>query len=445
MKKSPWIILATLALGTLLVGLDRTVVNLAVPKILSDFHTTISLIGWVSTAYLLTNSIFIPVFGKLSDLYGARKVYIWGFTGFTIASILTGFSWSIGSMIFFRALQGLLGASVYPTAMALIAENFMEKEKRAEALGAWTSIIAGSVVIGPLIGGPLIDKFSWPAAFFINGPVGLIALFMAIRYLPKNEHVPISKPFDYKGASVFAFMLVGILLVLERGVEWGWTSPLVIIIAALSVLLLAVFIWLGKREPHPFIPFSLLKNQVLVSVLSVSLVSYGTLFGFMYLFSLYAQNALHLDATQNGLLLLPLLIAVSVISPLGGKMMRKYHAHIPVVIGLLLTALGMGGIALFYNSPSHTFLIVALGLIGAGIGLTSAPLSTTATTAVAHEQVGFASSLLNLTRNIAGVFFIAILTILLAMNVSYQILFAVCAIAALCTLGPSLVLRRSTI
>lgn len=112
-----------------MVGLDRTVVNLAVPRMILDFHTTISLIGWVSTVYLLTNSIFIPVFGKLSDLYGARKVYIYGFTGFTVVSIFTGFAWSVGSLIFFRALQGLLGASVYPTAMAMIAENFKEKKK----------------------------------------------------------------------------------------------------------------------------------------------------------------------------------------------------------------------------------------------------------------------------------------------------------------------------
>ncbi len=436
-------ILATLALGTLLVGLDRTVVNLAIPSMILDFHTTISLIGWVSTVYLLTNSIFIPVFGKLSDLYGARKVYIWGFTGFTVASILTGFSWSIGSMIFFRALQGIMGASVYPTAMALIAENFREKEKRAEALGAWTSIIAGSVVIGPLLGGPLIDAFSWPAAFFINAPVGIIALFMALRYLPKNEHIPAVKPFDYKGASTFALVLVGVLLVLERGVEWGWTSPIVITLAAVSVIMFGLFVRFEKKDAHPFIPFALLKNKVYLSVLLVSLVSYGTLFGFMYLFSLYAQNILHLNATENGLFLLPLLITVSILSPLGGKMIKRYRPHIPVIIGLILSSVGMISIVLFYHSPSHVFLVIALGLIGAGIGLTSAPLSTTATTAVAHESVGFASSLLNLTRNIAGVFFIAILTILLAVHVSYQWLFLLCAIAALCTLTPALILKRS--
>ncbi len=443
MKNSPWIILITLSLGTLLVGLDRTVVNLALPRMLIDFHTTISLIGWVSTVYLLTNSIFIPVFGKLSDLFGPRKVYIYGFTGFTIASVLTGFSWSVGSMIFFRAIQGLFGASVYPTAMAIIADNFKEKEKRAEALGAWTSIIAGSVVIGPLLGGPLIDAFSWPAAFFINAPLGIVALCMALKYLPKNDFVPVSKPFDYLGASTFALMLVGILLVLERGVEWGWASPLVIVLALLSVLMFILFIRSEKKTSHPFISFALLKNKILLSTLFVSLVSYGTLFGFMFLFSLYAQNILHLNASKNGLLLLPLLIMVSVVSPLGGKMIKKHKPHVPVIIGLLLSGLGMVSLVLFYNSISHVPILIAMGIIGAGIGITSAPLSTTATTAVAHEDIGFASSLLNLTRNIAGVFFIAIITILLASGFSYANLFLLCSFAAVLTLIPALVLKRS--
>jgi EmrB/QacA subfamily drug resistance transporter len=448
-SKSPWMILASLALGTLLVGLDRTVVNLATPRIIADFHTTISLAGWVATVYLLTNSIFIPIFGKLSDLYGPRKVYMFGFTGFTIVSIITGFSWNIGSMIFFRALQGALGASVYPTAMALIASNFRDKEKRAEALGAWTAIIAGSAVIGPLIGGPLIDRFSWPAAFFINLPIGIIALFMALRYLPKHEHVPMRKAFDYKGAISFSLMLVGLLLVLERGVQWGWGSPIVIGLAVLSVVLFFMFIRfekkLGTDGGHPFIPLSLFKNKVLVAVLSVSLVSYGTLFGFMFLFSLYAQDALHLTATKNGLLLLPLLVTVSIMSPLGGKMIKRFRPHIPVIVGLILSATGMAGMALFYDAPTHLFIVIALGLIGAGIGLTSAPLSTTATTSVPHESIGFASSLLNLSRNIAGVFFIAIITILLATHVSYKTLFIVCAIAALCTMVPAMVLKKAVV
>ncbi len=444
MKKSPWLILITLALGTLLVGLDRTVVNLAIPKLMEDFHISISLVGWIATVYMLTSAIFIPVFGKLSDLYGPRRIYMYGFSGFTIVSVITGFSWNIESMIFFRALQGILGASVYPTAMALITQSFKEKEKRAEALGAWTSIIAGSVIIGPLLGGPLIDAYSWPAAFFINAPIGLIALFMGLRYLPRNEHVPANKSFDYRGAFAFALMLTTALLALERGAAWGWFSPSIIICETLAVISFFIFIRIEKHTSHPFIPFPLLKNKILLAVICVSLVSYGTLFGFMLLFSLYAQNVLKVNATHNGLLLLPLLIAVSIVSPLGGKMLKRYKPHIPVIIGLVLSATGMASIAFFYNAPSYTLFVFALALVGMGIGLTSAPLSVTATTAVAQESIGITSSLLNLSRNIAGIFFVAILTIFLALGFSYQSLFFFCAMLALFTLWPSMILRRAT-
>ena len=443
MKKTPWIILVTLALGTLLVGMDRTIVNLAVPRIMGDFGVTISLVGWVTTVYMLTNSMFIPVFGKLGDMFGARRVYIWGFAIFTISSVAIGFSWNIGSMIVLRAIQGLFGASVYPTAMALIATHFKEKEARAEALGAWTSILAASVVIGPLIGGPLIDKFSWPAAFFINAPLGIIAFIMALKFLPKTEHVPVSKPFDYKGAVSFSIMLVGILLVFERGFEWGWTSFIIIALAIVSVIAFYIFIKVEKKTSNPFISFGLLKNKILQSVLGVSMVIYGTLYGFMFLFSLYAQKVLHLNATKNGLMLLPLLIGVSVFSPIGGKLVKKYKPHIPVIMGLLLCGIGMATLAILYNAGIYAIIYIALGVVGIGIGLTSAPLSATATTCVAHEDVGMVSGLLNLARNISGVFFIAILTVLLALNISYQVLFVVCTIACLGTLIPSLVLRKS--
>ena len=444
MNRSLWMILVAIAMGNLLVGLDRTVVSLAVPRMMADFHASASLISWVATSYLITLSIFIPVFGKLSDLYGARRVYILGFTGFAITSVFAGFSWNIGSLIFFRAIQGLFGASVYPTAIALIAENFRDREARAEALGLQTSILAGSLVLGPLVGGLLVDAFSWPSVFFINAPVGIIALFMAGKYLPKNEHVPVSKPFDYPGAIAFSLALVGIILVLERGSEWGWTALPTIVFFAIAALSSALFVQVERRDAHPFISFSLLENGVLRAALFVALVSYGVLYGFLFLFALYLQEVLRLGASQNGLFLAPLLVALTIASPLGGKMLKRHKPHVPVTIGLLLSTFGIGIIALS-SSVNFVLLIIALGLMGAGIGLTSAPLSMAVTTAVVHELVGFASGLLVLIRNIGGIFFIAAFSVLLTAHVPYQALFALCAIIALGTLWPTLVLRRASV
>src|SRR5487761_2647774 len=143
----PWLVLTTVMVGTLLIGLDRTVVNLALPKIIGDFGITVSTAGWIATAYIITNAVFVPVFGKLGDLMGNRIIYLWSFVGFIVVSMFAGFAWDFGSLVVFRAIQGLVGAAVYPTAMSLIAKSFADPKSRAQALGLWSSSFALSAVI----------------------------------------------------------------------------------------------------------------------------------------------------------------------------------------------------------------------------------------------------------------------------------------------------------
>src|SRR5262249_40625112 len=157
----PWLVLATVMVGTLLIGLDRTVVNLAVPKVISDFGITVTAAAWIATAYIIANAVFVPVFGKLGDLFGNPIIYLLSFVGFIVVSVLAGVAWDFGSLVLFRAIQGLVGAAVYPTAMSLIAKSFADPKKRAQALGIWSSSFAVSAIIGPLLGGYLIDHFSW--------------------------------------------------------------------------------------------------------------------------------------------------------------------------------------------------------------------------------------------------------------------------------------------
>src|SRR5487761_2391659 len=182
----PWLVLTTVMVGTLLIGLERTVVNLALPKIITDFGITVTTAAWIATAYIISNAIFVPVFGKLGDLFGNRIIYLWSFVGFIIVSMLAGLSWGFGSLVFFRVLQGLVGAAVYPTAMSLIAKSFSDPRARAQALGIWSSSFAVSAVIGPLLGGYLVDNFSWRWVFFINLPIGIAGLIMTLLWLPKD-------------------------------------------------------------------------------------------------------------------------------------------------------------------------------------------------------------------------------------------------------------------
>src|SRR4030042_3669504 len=220
---SPRLLLLTVMVGTSLIGLDRTGVNLGVPKMMSEFGITVTTAGWIATAYIISNAVFVPVFGKLGDMLGDRFIYLWSFVAFVIISLVAGFSWSISSLIFFRAIQGLVGAAIYPTAMSLIAKTFQDKQARAQALGIWAGSFAASACIGPLVGGPLIDNFSWRMFFYINFPIGIIGILMVLAFLPEDK--PQEKgEFDYKGAIVLAIALSSLVLVLDKGQEWGWAS-----------------------------------------------------------------------------------------------------------------------------------------------------------------------------------------------------------------------------
>ncbi|MDE2312519.1 MAG: MFS transporter, partial [Patescibacteria group bacterium] len=171
-----WWVLLTVIVGTFLGRLDQTIVNLALPKIISDFSITVSAAGWIATAYILANAIFVPIWGKLGDTVGRKRVYILGFSIFILGSALAGLAWNLSSMIVFRVIQSIAGSADYPTAMAILAVTFPEGRERAQALGIWSSSFAAAAVFGPLIGGPLIDNFGWRSVFLVNIPVGLVGL-----------------------------------------------------------------------------------------------------------------------------------------------------------------------------------------------------------------------------------------------------------------------------
>src|SRR5271154_3700818 len=219
-----WVVLATVIFGTFLGRLDQTVVNLALPKIIGDFSISVSDAAWISTAYILANAVFVPVWGKLGDTAGRKKIYLIGFIGFIFASGLCALAWNLSSMIVFRIIQGFAVSADYPTAMAILAVTFTDMKERAQALGIWSSAFAAASVFGPLIGGPLIDNFNWRSVFFINIPLGLIGLFLAITYIDESVGEKRTVKFDWWGSIALGTALLGLTLVLDQGQTWGWTS-----------------------------------------------------------------------------------------------------------------------------------------------------------------------------------------------------------------------------
>ena len=336
-KHSPWMALVTVMVGTLLIGLDRTVVNLGMPKMIADFGISVSMAGWIATSYIITNAVFVPVFGKLGDMIGDRKIYLWSFIGFIITSVLAGLSWNISSMIFFRALQGLVGAAVYPTAMSLIVKNFSDQKSRAQALGIWTASFAASAVFGPLVGGPLIDLYSWRMLFYINLPIGILGIFMVLMYLP-NDRGKEKKGFDIYGAITLAIALSSLVLVLEKGREWEWTSLTSVLFYILVLVFGTWFVKIEKKHPSPMVDLKFFKNETFVSALLVSFISFGGMMGAMFLLPIFVQTYLGYDATQTGFLFLPMALTMFVAAPIGAKLAQKIHVRYSVSLGMFLVA-----------------------------------------------------------------------------------------------------------
>ncbi len=409
----PWLVLLTVMVGTLLIGLDRTVVNLAVPKIIGDFGIDVTTAAWIATAYIITNAVFVPVFGKLGDMFGNRIIYLWSFVGFVVVSLFAGLAWDFGSLIAFRALQGLVGAAVYPTAMSLIAKSFVEPKARAQALGIWSSSFAVSAIIGPLLGGYLIDNFSWRMIFYINLPIGLIGIALVMLFLPHDR--PAARgAFDWLGSILLAGAITSMVLVLDQGQSWGWTSAASLACYAGTIIFGWLTYWWETRHTHPIIDFRLFKNPVIVSVLSVSFLSFGGMMGAMFLLPVFAQTFLGYDAIQTGLLFVPMGLALPIFAPLGARLATTINPRYTVSFGMALSALSF--FILRTLDPAMTFwdFVIPLSMFGAGLGLGLAPLTNASTTAVPASEIGMSSGLLNLTRNIGGAFGIAIFGTILA-------------------------------
>ena len=418
---SPWMVLATVMVGTLLIGLDRTVVNLGLPGMISDFGTTVTDAGWIATAYIISNAVFVPVFGKLGDKVGNRAIYLWSFIGFIIISVLAGAAWNLTSMIFWRAIQGLVGAAIYPTAMALIARTFEDPDARTQALGIWSASFAASAVIGPLVGGPLIDAFSWRWLFYINLPIGILGVFMTLAFLPHDKPTDTKPGFDYWGAVVLGVALSALVLVLDRGSDWGWLSTESLIAYAVTVVFSILFYFIEKRQADPVVDLNMFKNPIFTDVMLLSFVSFGAMMGAMFLLPVFAQTYLGFDATQTGLLFVPMALTMFVTAPLGGRLSRVMPLKYLVSIGMAVSAFGIFLFSGLDVKTSELELMLPLVVFAAGLGLGMAPMTAAVTNSVPASEVGVSSAVLNLTRNIAGAvgiaFFGTILTSLVESNV----------------------------
>lgn len=419
-----WMILATVMLASFLGRLDATIVNLALPKIITDFGITVSQASWVSTAYIIANAIFVPIFGKLGDMIGRKFLYLFGIVGFTLTSMLAGLSFNLSSLVFFRILQAITVSIDYPIALSIIAYAFEDRAQRAQAMGLWSAIFAGAIVFGPLIGGPLIDTFSWRAVFYINVPLGILGTIMAIRFItePKRE-IRGFKNFDIAGSLLLGLALGTLVLVLDQGQTWGWTSLKSLASYFVSTASLIAFLFVEKFQKEPVVDLKFFKIPTFSAAIVTSFISFMGMIGGIFLIPIFVQNILGYDVTKSGYVFIPMAFCLMAAAPIGARLSAKIQPRLIAATGMFISAFVLyflfTGIDIRWG-----FWDIALRLMifAFGLGLGLAPLTNAATSTVPLHEVGVASSILALARNVSGAFGVAIFaTVLTDSTTSYLV------------------------
>src|SRR5579883_818812 len=399
-RQAKVVVIIGLMLGMALAALDTTIVGTAMPSIVGKLGG-FSLYSWVFSAYLLTSTTTVPIYGKLADLYGRKPLFLCGTALFLLGSVASGVSQSMEQLIVFRAMQGLGAGAVLPLVLTIIGDIF-DLSERARVQGFFSGVWGVSSVVGPAIGGLIVDHFSWRWVFFINVPFGLLSgLILIFAFKEKVER---TKPsLDYAGTLVLTGSIVALLFaLLQGGTSWAWLSPQSISLFALFVVLLAAFLWVERRAPEPILPLELFQNRIIAVASIGGLILGVTMFGVSTYVPLFVQGVNGGSGTDAGIVLTPLLFSWPVASVLSGRLVMSWGYRKVAVGGALLPALG-AALLLFFRQDTSLFLIVtAMILIGTGLGMDSTAFILSVQNAVPWRLRGVATASTQFVRTIGG-------------------------------------------
>lgn len=394
--------------GTFLAALEATVVSTAMPTVIASLGG-LSHYSWVFSAYLITATVTVPVWGKLSDLYGRRLLYQAGIAIFLLGSVLSGLSTSMAQLIAFRALQGLGAGALVPLGLTIIGDIYTIKE-RTGVQALFSGVWGLASVVGPIVGGFITDQLSWRWVFYLNVPFGLAAALiigLALKEPKRHERPAI----DYAGAGV---LMAAITLLMLALVEGGasiatLTAPRNLALMAAAIALTALFIWIERRAADPIVPFKLFGNRVVTIAVVTGFLAGVAMFGAITFVPLFAQGALGSTATEAGSLLTPLMLSWVTLSVVGGRLLLKVGYRPTSLVGFLLLTLGMAMLANFQRATPRLWLYIDLVLVGAGLGLTMLTLLIAVQQAVPRGQLGIATSLNQFSRSIGGAMGVAVM------------------------------------
>jgi DHA2 family multidrug resistance protein len=417
-----WFLLANVMLGTFMAVLDATIVNVGLPKIMASFGVGLDKIEWVVTAYMLAMAVALPTSGWLADKFGYKRLYFIGLFLFTLGSMLCGRSSDENMLIASRVIQGLGAGTIQPLGMAIISREF-PPHQRGIALGFWGISAAASVSFGPIIGGFLIDRFSWPLIFDVNIPIGILAMLFTI--IIQSEYINRSaRKFDLIGFISVTIFLPLTLYVLSQGNaatnSQGWHAPFILAFGAIALIAFAVFITAELTAKEPLLDLRLLNNHNFGIANIILLIFSLGMFGSTFLLPIYLQNSLGYTALQAGSVFLPVGIIQGTIAPISGRISDKLNPKLPLFIGVVLFAFSFWlNSKLSWLTEIH-FIMLSLYLRGLAMGLMFTALTTVSLSEIPREKMAQASAITNSIRQLGGSLGVALLATLLTTRVNFH-------------------------
>ena len=401
-------VLLICCMSLLIVGMDNTIVNVALPAIGHDFHATVAGLQWTVDAYVVVLASLLMLSGSMADRYGRRRVFQLGLVVFTLASFLCSLAPSLEWLVAFRILQAVGGSMLNPVAMSIIRNTFEDPKERAQAIGIWGAVVGISLAMGPVIGGALVQSIGWRAIFWVNIPVGAAAIVLTALFVPESR-APNPRRIDGVGQVLVILILGSLTYAIIEGPGHGWGSPEILTLLVVCGASLVALLWYEPRRREPLLDLRFFRSTPFSGATLIAVSAFAAFSGFLFLNTLYLQDVRGLSALDAGLLTLPMAAMTIVVSPISGHLVGHRGARIPLMsagVALTLGSLMLTGVT---TTTSYPWLLVSYVIFGIGFGLVNPPITNTAVSGMPPAQAGVAAAVASTSRQVGQALGVAVI------------------------------------
>jgi len=400
-------------MSLLIVGLDVTIVNVALPSIGRDLGASVSGLQWAVDAYTLVLASLLMTAGAMADRFGRRRVFLIGLGVFTASSLLCSIAPNLGALVAFRMIQGVGASMLSPVALSIVTNTFTDARERAQAIGVWAAVFGISTALGPVVGGALVSGLGWRSIFWINLPVGLTAVLLTLRFVPESRAPQARRP-DVPGQLLVVTLLAALTFGIIEAPRRGWSAPLIVGAFVLAAAALVGLLRWERRRFEPLLDLRFFHSVPFAGAAVIAIAAFATLGGFLFLNTLYLQQVRGLSPVRAGLDILPMAAMAMILPPLSGRIVGRHGARVPLVIAGIGLTTGCAMLTQVNATTSFGYLFSAYAVFGLGFGFVNAPITNAAVSGMPRAQAGVAGAITASSRQVGQTLGVAVVGALVA-------------------------------